>query len=317
MKKLLILGGSGFIGKNLTEYFSKKNYKVISTYHRSKPKKISNVKYVKCNLLNKKEVDKVLKKTDILVICAATTSGAKDIIERPYIHVTDNVIMNAIITRSAFDNKIPRVLFMSCTVMYKSQKNKIKENSLNLNDEFYPNYFGGAWMKVYTEKACEFFSRLKKNKYTIIRHSNIYGPYDKFDLKKSHVFGASVTKVLKNKDGIVNVWGDGKEKRDLLFVEDLCKFVDLAIKKQKNSFEIFNVGYGKLISINNLVKKIAKISGTEIKINHDKSKKSLKTNVVLNCKKAKKLLGWKVNNTLEQGIKKTLAWYNNNYISKS
>jgi GDP-L-fucose synthase len=315
MKKLLILGGSGFIGTNLTIYFSKKNFKVTSTYFKNKPKKIKGVEYVKCDLLNKKQVDKILRNKDILIIAAATTSGAKDIIERPYIHVTDNVIMNAIITRSAFDNKIPRIIFMSCTVMYKSQKNKIKENSLDLNDEFYPNYFGGAWMKVYTEKACEFFSRFKFNKYTIIRHSNIYGPYDKFDLKKSHVFGASVTKVLKNENGIVNVWGDGKEKRDLLFIDDLCYFVELAIKKQKKTFEIFNVGYGKLISINNLVKKIAKIANLKINIKHDKSKKSLKTNVVLNCDKANKILGWKVKNTIDLGIKKTLAWYVNNYIS--
>lgn len=314
MKKMLILGGSGFIGKNLSEFFSKKKIRVISTYHRNKPKKIKGVRFVKCNLLNKKQVDKILKNIDILIISAATTSGAKDIIERPYIHVTDNVIMNAIITRSAFDNKIPRVIFMSCTVMYKSQKNKIKENSLSLDEEFYPNYFGGAWMKVYTEKACEFFSRFNFNQYTIIRHSNIYGPHDKFDLKKSHVFGASVTKVLRNKNGIVNIWGDGKEKRDLLFIEDLCHFVDLAIKKQKKRFEIFNVGYGKLISINDLVMKIAKIAKLKIKVKHDKTKKSLKTNVVLNCNKANKILGWKVQNTIDQGIKKTLAWYNKNYI---
>ena len=94
-------------------------------------------------MLNKKQVDKILRNKDILIIAAATTSGAKDIIERPYIHVTDNVIMNAIITRSAFGNKIQNY-FLSCTVMYKSQKNKIKENSLDLNDEFYSNYFGGA-----------------------------------------------------------------------------------------------------------------------------------------------------------------------------
>lgn len=312
MKKILILGGSGFIGKNLTEYFSKKKYKVLSTFYKSKPNKIKNVKFIKCNLLDSKQVDKILKGVDILIISAATTSGAKDIIERPYIHVTDNAIMNSIITRSAFDNYIPHVIFMSCTVMYKSQKKSITEENLNLNEEFYPNYFGGAWMKVFTEKTCEFYSRLKRNKYTIIRHSNIYGPHDKFDLKKSHVFGATITKVLKNIDGIVNVWGDGKEKRDLLYVEDLINFVELAIKKNSKPFNIYNVGYGKNISINNLVKKIAKIAKIKIKINNDLTKKTLKTNVVLNCQKAKKELGWKVKNSLDDGIKKTINWYKKN-----
>ena len=71
---------------------------------------------------------------------------------------------------------------------------------------------------------CEFYSRLGRNKYTLIRHSNIYGPNDKFDLKKSHVFGASLNKVVNCKNNFVNIWGDGKESRDLLYISDLINF---------------------------------------------------------------------------------------------
>ena len=71
--------------------------------------------------------------------------------------------------------------------MYRSSKNKIKESDLNLNNEIYPNYFGGAWMKIFSEKMSEFYSRLGRNKYTVIRHSNVYGPHDKFDEKKKMV----------------------------------------------------------------------------------------------------------------------------------
>ena len=65
---------------------------------------------------------------------------------------------------------------------------------------------------------CEFYSNLSKTKYTVIRHSNIYGPYDKFDLEKSHVFGATLTKVMNGKER-VTVWGTGREGRDLLYIE--------------------------------------------------------------------------------------------------
>ena len=83
--------------------------------------------------------------------------------------------------------------------MYKSSNKLIKEKDLNLNNKIYSKYFGGAWMKVYMEKMSEFFSNISKTKFTVVRHSNLYGPFDKFDLNKSHVFGASITKVMNSK----------------------------------------------------------------------------------------------------------------------
>ena len=55
-----------------------------------------------------------------------------------------------------------------------------------------PQYFGAGWTKVYIEKMCEFYSRIGDTKYTVMRHSNVFGPHDKFDLEKSHVFGATI-----------------------------------------------------------------------------------------------------------------------------
>ena len=131
-------------------------------------------------------------------------------------------------------------------------------------------------MKVYVEKLAEFYSRLNRNKYTLIRHSNIYGPYDKFDLDKSHVFGATVNKVINAKSNNIIVWGKGSEGRDLLYIDDLISFVELAIKNQKSKFGLYNVGYGKIISINNLVKKIINILSKKLKIINDLTKKALK-----------------------------------------
>jgi nucleoside-diphosphate-sugar epimerase len=193
--------------------------------------------------------------------------------------------------------------------MYKSSSKPLKEKDFNPSKEMYPNYFGGGWMKVFTEKMSEFYSRLGRNKYTVIRHSNIYGPYDKFDPNKSHVFSGTIIKVLKNKSGTVEIWGDGKEKRDLLYVDDLINFVKKVIYKPKKSFCIYNVGLGKAISINELTKKVIKLSKKNLKITNNLNKKSLKNNVALNCELAKKDYGWKPKINLNMGIKKTLNWY--------
>ena len=76
---------------------------------------------------------------------------------------------------------------------------------------------------------CRFFSNLNKTKFVVIRHSNIYGPYDKFDLEKSHVFGATVCKVMNAKKS-VTIWGRGNDRRDLLYVDDLVEFIEILIK---------------------------------------------------------------------------------------
>ena len=216
------------------------------------------------------------------------------------------------VTRAAYDFKVGHVIVFSCTVMYQSSDKAQSEKNLDLNKEIYPNYFGGAWMKIFVEKMCEFYSRLGVNKYTLIRHSNIYGPHDKFDLQKSHVFGASLNKVVNSSNEIVTIWGDGKEARDLLYISDLINFVNLTIVKQKSKYELYNVGLGKLITINNLVKKIIKIHGKKINLKNDLSKKTLKNNVKLNCNKAKKDMKWAPKVSLDNGIKKTLKWYLDN-----
>ena len=164
-------------------------------------------------------------------------------------------------------------------------------------------------MKVFVEKMCEFYAKLGRNKYTLIRHSNTYGPGDKFDLAKSHVLAASINKVANCKNNKVIIWGNGKEERDLLFISDLINFVHLAIKKQKSKYELYNVGSGELISVNKLFSKIIKIFGKKITAINDTTKKSLKTFVCLDSSKAKKELNWFPKVSLDKGIKVTIDWY--------
>lgn len=317
-KKILVCGATGFIGRNLAEYFAEKtDYEVYGTYCNSSPFDNSKITFLKTDLTDKSSVDKIMHGKDIVIQAAATTSGAKDVINKPYIHVTDNAVMNALIFREAFEHKISHVVFLSCTVMYQSSDKPVKETDFNPNNEIYPSYFGGAWTKIYNEKMCEFYTRIGKTKYTIIRHSNVYGPYDKFDLEKSHVFGATMTKVMTAKDnGKIVVWGAGEEERDLLYISDLVDFVDIAIKKQKNKLEIYNAGCGSSISINDLVKKVIKCSKKDINIEHDISKPSLKTKLCLDISKAKEFLGWEPNVSLDEGIKKTMKWYKSNTLNK-
>lgn len=313
-RKVLVCGVTGFIGRNIAQrLIDRDSFEVYGTYFNSIPWINSKIKMIKTDLTNKHEVAGAVKGMDIIIQAAATTSGAKDIITKPYFHVTDNVIMNTLIFRAAYEYKVSHLAFFSCTTMYQSSDSPVKETDFDANKEILPIYFGGAWTKVYNEKMCEFYSRIGITKYTVIRHSNIYGPYDKFDLEKSHVFGATITKVMTAKEGReIVVWGEGKEERDLLYIYDLIDFVEIVIDKQSAKFDLYNVGYGNSISVADLVKKIIHYSGKDIGIEYDASKPSIKTRLCLDITKAKDSLGWVPKTSLDEGIIKTLKWYKDN-----
>ena len=312
MKKILILGASGFIGKNLVDYLSAYNYELYGTYLKNKPKKNSKIKYYKVNLKEKKQVNEIIKNKDIIIQSAATTGGIKDAKKNPAKYIADNAIMNSIILESIFYSNVKQFIFLSCSVMYESSNKKLKEIDFNPNGKIYPSYFGGAWNKIYFEKMCEYYSKICKTKFTVIRHSNVYGPHDKFDLDKSHLCSATIKKVLDNKNKRITVWGDGKEKRDLLFVDDLTNAIKLTFTKQKNKYEIFNIGSSTSISVKELVKKIIKISNKRIDISFDLKKPTNKFSLSLDSSKAYLFLKWKPNYNIDQGLKKTINWYKQN-----
>lgn len=310
-KKVLVCGASGFIGRNIFEYLSKDpDIDLTGTYGT---KRFSNThRLVKADLTCKRDVDLLLGLGfDVVIQAAATTSGSKTIREHPEIHITDNAMMNSLIFRSAHHHNIPHVIFFSCTIMYEFGHRPLKETDIDLNREF-GDYFAAGWTKIYLEKQCEFFSRLGKTRFTVVRHSNIYGPHDKFDLERSHVFGAAINKVINSDNGQVVIWGEGTEKRDLLHVDDLCEFIELAMKKQQSHFEIFNVGLGETISIKKLYEKIIKHSGKDLKLIHDLSRPTIKdSSITIDIKRALEF-GWQPKTSLDAGIVKTIDWYRHN-----
>ena len=314
-RKILICGISGFIGRNVARMFADRDdFEVYGVYSKSVSPDYPGIRTVKADLTKKEDVARVMKGMDVVVQAAATTSGAKDIVTKPYYHVTDNAVMNSLIFRAAYEYKVSHVVFFSCTVMYHSGDTPLKETDFDANKEIHPKYFGVGWTKVYLEKMCEFYSRLGNTKYTVIRHSNIYGPYDKFDLERSHVLAATITKVMSAKTGgTVKIWGTGEESRDLLYVSDLVDFVKLAINNQRLPFELFNIGSGSSISIKELVGKIIALSGKEIKVEYDLSKPTINTRLSLDSSKANLAFGWKPYLSLEDGIKKTMEWYEDKF----
>ena len=306
--KIVICGATGFIGQNLLNYFDNGDNEIIAVFNKRKPVHNLSEKVIwfKADLRVPGSLKKIIKNTDLFLQFAATTSGSKDIIQRPYIHVTDNAVINSYLLRECFENNVRHFIFPSCTVMLQSKENQ-KEEEFDENLETYKSYFGVANTKVYIEKMCKFYSDLGM-KTTVIRHTNVYGPNDKFDLEKSHVLGATLRKVKTANDGdILDVWGSGKARRDFLYIDDLADFINKAYLYQKDRYELFNCGMGSSISINELVKLVIMISKKKITFRNDMSKPDIETALSLNCDKAFDLIGWRNNTSLVDGITKTYS----------
>lgn len=173
----------------------------------------------------------------------------------------------------------------------------------------YEKYFGVGWTKVYLEKMCEFYSRQGNTRFTVIRHSNVYGPWDKYGLENSHVFGATITKVLTSNDK-VKIWGTGEEKRDLIYIDDLISLVSLAINNQKELFKLFNAGGGVDISIKDLTSLIAELANKKITLQFDTDMPSVNFSILLDNSYAKRELGWEPAINLREGILKTIDFWN-------
>ncbi len=311
-KKILLCGATGFIGRNILEHFyGNPLYDIRAIYHKKDALTEYDVEWCYADLNNPHDVERVMQGVDVILQFAATTSGAKDITTKPYIHVTDNAVMNSLLLRSAYENGVNHFVFPSCTVMYQPCDTALTEDDFNASDDIYDKYFGVGNTKVYIEKMCDFYSRLGRTKHTVIRHSNIYGPHDKYDLERSHVFGATITKVMTAEDKVV-MWGTGEEKRDLLHVNDLCSFVEFAIQRQKTNYELFNVGLGEAVAVRDLVSKIIAASGKNLEVENDLSKPTIKTSLYLDWTKALREIGWQPQISLDEGIKMTLDWYKEN-----
>jgi len=313
MKRLLVCGATGFIGRNLAERFVRHGgYEVTAVCNRRQPFELPGLRWVKADLIDSAQVARVIRDADVLIQAAATTSGAREIVDRPYVHVTDNAVMNSLIFRAAFENKVGHVVFFSCSIMHRSSEEALAEIDFDPRIDPHPHYFGAGWTKVYLEKMSEFYARIGEAKYTVIRHSNVYGPHDKFDLENSHVTGATITKVMTARDGRVIVWGDGEETRDLLFIDDLGEFVERALERQPGRFGLYHCGCGAPVSIRTLVEKIVEKSGRTLAIVYDAARPSIRTNIRLDCAKAERELGWRATTSLDEGIAGTIEWWKQN-----
>ena len=305
-KKVWIAGHRGLVGSAILKLLKEKKYNLI---HQTSSQ---------LDLRNKNKVFNYIKKNkpDLIILCAGRVGGILANSTNPIDFYYDNVTIGNNVIMSAADLKIKNLIYFGSSCIYPNNlKRKIQEDdlltgSLEKTNEAY------SLAKISCTKLCQSISIIKKYRYISVMPCNVYGPNDNFDITKSHVMAALVSKFyeakVKNLKEVV-VWGTGKPRREFIHSRDLAESIIFIINNSNKNL-IINIGVGYDLSINSLAKKIANIINFKGKIIFDNTKpdgtyqKLLNNNKILN-------LGWKPKINLDDGIKDMIKYYEKKYVN--
>ena len=295
--KIFIAGHKGMVGSALVKFFKKKNYNKIITINKKK-----------LNLLNQQQTEKFLKKNkpDCVIIAAARVGGilANNNYKANFIY--ENLMIQTNLIHSAYLAGVKNLIFLGSSCIYpKFSKQPISEDQL-LNGKLEETNDAYAIAKIAGIKMCEAYNRQYKLNYLCLMPTNLYGPNDNYNLSTSHFFPALIKKVYEAKNKkkkYFSIWGNGKSKRELMYVDDLADACEFFLRK-KTKHTLINIGSGIEKTIEEYAKFLIKNFKVKLNIKKDLSKPNGTPRKILNTKLAKKY-GWKAKTNLSEGFELT------------
>jgi len=304
-KKVLIAGSSGFVGRHFVEALLKTAAKIRITLHnRPSPFAQGLVDdIVHADLTVAKDCIKACRGMDYVIHAAGSVGNAGTIRSNLVAPIVDNISMTINLLEAASLHCDKFLIFSSATAGYPPYDHPVREEDM-WSAQPAPVYFGYGWMRRYFELFGEYVNRVSSLQVMICRPTAIYGRYD----NSNHVIPSLIRRALSGENPFV-VWGTGSEQRDFLHVSDLVSGCLSLLKKGLDS-DPFNIGYGKVTTVAEVAKIILRAVGrTEIDIFFDNSKPTTIPVRAVDCMKAKKMLGFIPELSLEAGLKDTVEWY--------
>lgn len=302
--KIYIAGHRGMVGSAVWRVLEKKGY--INLLGKTSKE---------LDLRNQQEVLDFYKneKPEIVIDAAARVGGILANNDFPYQFLMENMQIQNNLIDCALKSGIKKFIFLGSSCIYpKNAPQPLKEEYL-LTDSLEPTNEWYAVAKITGVKACESIRKQYNKDYVSLMPTNLYGYFDNFDLKTSHVLPAMLRKfheAKQNGSASVELWGSGRPMREFLFVDDMAEAVVCAMEKELPE-HLYNIGSGKDITIKELAETIKKVVGFSGDIIWDSTKPDGTLRKLMDVSKMKEL-GWEYSTELKDGIKKTYSWFLDN-----
>lgn len=311
-KIFFITGATGFVGTNIIKKLIELNedIKIIGTYNNKIPQIFhSSITYLKLDLRIPHVCDPYLDEIDYLIMTAGYVGGAAAMEHSPKAFLTDSTLININVLESI--RNVKKCLFISSSMVYPLQDIPLNE-SMGFVDEPYYKYFSGGWGKRIGEIICQLYSKILhySTQFSIIRVDNIYGPFDNFSPEKSHVIPSLIKKAV-DRQSPFEIWGNGKDIKDFLYIDDLIDGIFLALLHD-SSYSVFNIASGTNVCINDIVQIILNHCSYSPSITYNYQKPTTIPAKYISIDKAKTELGFYPKVSLEDGLNRTIKWYKSN-----
>jgi GDP-L-fucose synthase len=302
--KIYVAGHNGMVGRAICKVLKKNGYNDLIFKERSD-----------LDLTDSNEVKKFFKseKPNVVINAAAKVGGILANSTYPYEFLLENMQTQNNLIQYSLENNVQKFIFLGSSCVYPKLANQPLKEEYLLSGYLEETNYAYAIAKISGIKLCEAIRKQFNKNYFSIMPCNLYGAYDNFDLKSSHVLPAMIRKFhdskIHNKD--INLWGSGTPLREFLYVEDLAESIVFLINNKTNDF-MYNIGSGKEISIKNLALLVKKIVGYDGNIYWDQTNPDGTPRKIMDSSKINKL-GWYPKINLESGIDLTYNWFLENF----
>ncbi len=313
--KYAILGGSGLVGTSILSLLKDVDgAEVVSTYFTREPKIYAkNISHVQMDLRIKSNCENIIDGADYVVLTASNIllySMPEEILAEG---MTSNLLINSQVLESCYKSKIKKLVWISSTTAYPSKKGYLIEDDIFVGDPP-EKYFTIGWMIRFIEKLCIIYAEKLKRKMpiAIIRPTCIYGENEGFDLDKCHMLPSMVRKIIDRMEPI-EIWGDGEQKRDFIYVEDVATSC-IKLLSNGTGLDSFNIGTGNYYSVNEIIDIICKILNiNDLDVKYVAVDKEIEKERLISSEKIRKEINFKPSIDMSEGIRKLIKEYKDNY----
>ena len=307
MPTLLLTGGSGLVGRNIQNHYASNKWNIIAPSSND------------LNLMDYSSVKSFFDeyKPDIVLHCAGRVGGISANIQEPVAFLDSNIVIGRNVIMGAREAKIKKLINLASTCIYpREAQNPLKEKYI-LEGKLEPTNEGYAIAKIVALRLCQYIRKEDPSyNYKTLIPCNLYGRFDKFDPKNSHLLPAIIHKVHQAKitgKQFVEIWGDGSARREFMYIEDLADAIYFALESISDIPDLMNLGVGSDNTVKEYYESVALAIGWQGEFVFDHSKPIGMAQKLSDISLQSKW-GWQPKTKLKEGIKSTYKYYLENVL---